>query len=77
MLTSAILSGGVPVPAPPSQPGYPSRPPSLNLDRMLSLLRARELMIIDDILAWLRAWGEVQLTVQDGNLRFIIQHPEL
>ena len=59
------------MPAPPSQLGYPSGPPSLILDRKLSFLTAREVMMIDDLLASLGAWGEVHLTVQKGKLRFI------
>jgi len=44
---------------------------TLELERRLSFLSAREITMIDDLLASVSPFGEVRLAVQKGRLRFV------
>lgn len=44
---------------------------TLELDRRLSFLNAREITMIDELLASVAPFGEVRLAVQKGRIRFV------
>ena len=44
---------------------------TLDLERRLSFLNAREITMIDDLLVSVSPFGEVRLAVQKGRLRFV------
>lgn len=44
---------------------------TLELERRLSFLNAREITMIDELLASVAPFGEVRLAVQKGRIRFV------